>query len=183
VTWQSPAAICRFVTLYREVATDFVLAMTQPLAVCGRIIIESMYDCHRQSFRFQIRCALQHAPTIGNVTQNRKKGLPHKRQSPQIHTFSHIKHKDGLDSRRSALVVKRSLLIPHSKTADRPFTSFPLKSRFCAAAIVTQVFAVVNKVVCRNYDKIILILTLWLIIGQEYSIINGNGRRCSHADP
>jgi hypothetical protein len=30
----------------------------------GRSMRESRYDCHRQSLRLKIRCALQHAPTM-----------------------------------------------------------------------------------------------------------------------
>ena len=30
----------------------------------GRFVGESRYDCHRQSLRLKIRCALQHAPTM-----------------------------------------------------------------------------------------------------------------------
>ena len=37
----------------------------------GRFVMESWYDCHRQSLGFQIRCALQHAPTVGTEVGER----------------------------------------------------------------------------------------------------------------
>ena len=45
----------------------------------GRFVRELRYDCHRQSFRFRIRCALQHAPT---PTERRASGRPTAGSSP-----------------------------------------------------------------------------------------------------
>ena len=39
--------------------------VNRPYEDGGRFVMESWYDCHRQSLGFQIRCALQHAPTGG----------------------------------------------------------------------------------------------------------------------
>ena len=40
------------------------LSLGRLSAFRGRSMRESRYDCHRQSLRLKIRCALQHAPTM-----------------------------------------------------------------------------------------------------------------------
>ena len=51
VTWQSPAKICRIVTLYREIATDFILAMTPKSETKPK----QKGDCFRSLLFFYIR--------------------------------------------------------------------------------------------------------------------------------